>query len=305
MARITLLILLLLTTHTRADILTLADGRTLEGEITSESDAQIVLRMHAGSVTLARKDVVSIERKPFSRAPATSATGARGRLPDAKSTSQVLRRSPWSKNIRQIPATLLTEGPAREIPYLAYRAAEDYEINIYGDPAAPVAIEIGLRNMLARSDKAKANARAFIAALLSDPEDRAALDSLKTSPDKPTDKKVREGLTFEIRPAGPQDSGGAWWIWVYDDRTMNLQRAGEDELKQLITTRRARTVQRPTRPSRPGRIPDPPPVGGEPWTQDDLRYARRPAPPDTKPRVFVRENLRAMDRYIPANLPQR
>jgi hypothetical protein len=48
-----------------ADIVHLKDGRTLEGEIISETKDTIRLKMALGEIELKREEIVSIEKKPF------------------------------------------------------------------------------------------------------------------------------------------------------------------------------------------------------------------------------------------------
>jgi hypothetical protein len=58
------LILALLATAARADVVTLKDGRVLEGEITQEDDTIVKLKMSKGAMTIHRADIEKIERKP-------------------------------------------------------------------------------------------------------------------------------------------------------------------------------------------------------------------------------------------------
>lgn len=289
---------LCLSSAAAADVISLTSGGQLEGEITKEDAKEITLRTAAGVVTLARKDIAAIEKKPFAKGgPATGATGARGRLPEAKAVIQSLRGRSWAKSVKQVAAPVLAEGPARNVPYMSYRATEDYEINIYGDPAAPVAIEVGLHNMPARSDEAKKQARAFVGALLTTPEDRATLDAL----DMAKDSQVREGLTFEIRPAGDKDQDGVWWIWVYDDRTMDLERASAEELT-VVSKFQWVGSGRQYRPPPPRGHPRETPPGGEPWTDEELAHLRRqPGARGPDPKVYIREYARKDGKYAPAH----
>src|SRR5687768_9260968 len=56
---------------------------------------------------------------------------------------------------KQIPATVVDVGQLKFIPYLSFRVGEDRELNVYGDPAAPACVEIGLYRSLLLLDREK------------------------------------------------------------------------------------------------------------------------------------------------------
>ncbi len=61
--RTVLVVAALLSMSLRADIITLTDGRTVEGEIVSETPSEIVVKASAGKTTIKREEIQSIERK--------------------------------------------------------------------------------------------------------------------------------------------------------------------------------------------------------------------------------------------------
>ena len=56
-------LLLALSTPSFADVITLKDGRILEGEILQDDDKVLKIKVKNGALTIDRKDVVSIEKK--------------------------------------------------------------------------------------------------------------------------------------------------------------------------------------------------------------------------------------------------
>ncbi len=68
-------------------------------------------------------------------------------LPSRGRCRQAARSAPWGKGQKQIPSTVIDAGVLRDIPYLSYRAGS-YEVNVYGDPAAPACFEIGIHKEL-------------------------------------------------------------------------------------------------------------------------------------------------------------
>ena len=304
--RLLVLLMLLFAPTALGDVITLLSGARVEGRIIREDAREVEVRTALATITFPRSEIASIEPKPFAdpAAPgASKAGGPRGRLPDAKAVRRALPQSPWARGVKQVPAAVVTKGPLRNVPYLSYRADEDYEVNIYGDPAAPVAIEVGLLNMRTRSEEARKNARAFLASLLATAEDRVLAEKLSLE----RDDQVREGLTFEAQSPGTDRAYGAWWIRVLDDRTMDMERAGDDEIRALSMYRSTQApLPHPDYKPWAGPRPGKPVPGGEPWTDEEMRRARDlPEATRGMARVYVREFIRKDGAYVRANAEQK
>lgn len=168
--------------------------------------------------------------------PAAPAPGPR--LPAA---STAVDRLKINKDIQQIPATVVDKGPLRHVPYLSYRMG-DVEFNVYGDPDAPVCLEIGLFG--AADPQRRAALRAALASTLPDPEDGRALQALDLAKGKAT----RSGLTFEITPETAPDAYGGWWASVYDARLLDGSRASAAELGSVAGPRPAGDEAAKSRP---------------------------------------------------------
>lgn len=188
-------------------------------------------------------------------------------LPGRTRCRQAAAAQPWAKDLRQIPSTVIDQGVLRHVPYTSYRAGE-YEVNVYGDPAQPACVEVGIHGALLKRPDARRACLALMTTLLDDPEDRRLLASLKLE----VDKKLRGGLTFEITPPTAPDAYGGWWVSVYDEKALDRARATPQELKS-ITLSRDDVKKRDAAPA-DARLPAVEPIAGGRWGADDLSQAR-------------------------------
>lgn len=193
-------------------------------------------------------------------APSRSAT-ARFDLP---SISQILatgRVFPWSAPVTQIPATVIDNGVMKNVPYMSFRAADAYEINIYGDPLRPAGIEMGVYVDRSSKIESKQHCLTFIFALLPELAAEEATRGRKFSGDV-----VRiKNLTYEITPPEAPDAYGAWWISVYDEALLDRSRASDVEIESVST---------PVSVARAAASSD-----SEAWSASDLGSSRRLASP--------------------------
>jgi hypothetical protein len=214
-------------------------------------------------------------------------------LPSRAKCRQAASATAWGKDLKQIPSTVIDKGVLRDIPYLSYRAG-NYELNVYGDPAAPACFEIGIHKELLQGAEARKNCLDLVASLLNDPEDRKLLASLKPA----GEKKVRNGITFEITPPTAEDAYGGWWVSVYNEPLLDQSRATPEELS-AITTKRGDVP-------RTGAAPDPrmpyavdSSTQGR-WASDDLASARtRKDVPEEKQAVYAPAFSKKNGKYVP------
>jgi len=200
---------------------------------------------------------------------------------------------PWAKNFGQIPSTVIDKGVLRWVPYTSYRAGE-YELNVYGDPTAPAGYEIGIHKDLLTSAAAKKNCFDLINGLLDDPADRALLASLNQE----IDKKVSNGVTFEITPPTAEDAYGGWWISVYSEPLLDRSRATPKELEKITTTRGAlKAADAEKKESLP--LPVDSSTQGK-WASEDLSSARKlKDTPEDKQAVYSPTFSRKEGKYVP------
>lgn len=313
---LTLSVVLLCGGMARADVVKLRNGGEIEGTVLQETPTRVAIRMAYGTVSLERAQVASIERKPFIEPPPRRskrqevehrpAAEVSQRFPDWRRTIDSLAKQPWAAEFKQIPATVVDKGVFRNIPYTSYRAGEDYEINVYGDPDAPAGIEIGIYRGLIDKEEAKRNCIDFVAGLLSDSTDVQILRALSHT----EDSAERKGLTLEVTPPTAEDAYGGWWVSVYDKRALDGMRASDAELA-AITVARAAEKEPSATPSRDVKAAAPPEQATDPveWTPGEMRYARpvrtqSVASPGSG-RVYVRGYYRKDGTYVRAHTRRR
>jgi hypothetical protein len=222
---------------------------------------------------------------------------------------KTLTAQPWASDFHQIPATVIDAGVKKNVPYQSFRCGSDYEVNVYGDPDSPAAIEIGVYRDLLKDAKAKENCVAFIASVLGEPTDAAILRLL----DRRKDLVVRNGLSIEITPETAEDAYGGWWVSVYDEAALDKVRATQKELEQITVERaaaRQAVASQRTAPPQPSlasaRSDDDELLG---WSPSDMRYARAPKAPSSGGggggRVYVRSYYRKDGTYVHAHTRRR
>jgi hypothetical protein len=281
---------ILVDTHAEVSI-TEVDGTTVEGVLLAyDGDAEIVIRTDEATVRVDRRRVKTLMLAP-PRAPRTPHTG---RLPSWGTCVDLLATGTRGATLRQIPATVIETGVMRAVPYISHRTST-LELNVYGDPQNPAAIEVGIfdAGQIAGSgpgathetnapdavrpvrdvEAEKREVVALVRTLLADALDQKVVDGLRLD----ADRQERAGLTFEVTPSTAEDAYGGWWVSIYDLAALDRARASRDELHE-ITERR---------------MPAPGRVGG--WTASDLARAR---PVKHEGDVYVRGYTRRDGTYV-------
>jgi hypothetical protein len=258
MQRILLTVITLLFTFFTAPI-SFADSlvvgsQTLEGTVLRTNGNDILLLMSDGILLCPRTNIESITLAAPKATPSHTKEG----LPSFQTALLALNRQTWASNLKQIPATVIDAGPMKNVPYVSFRCAEDYEINIYGDLEQPAAIEAGVYGRLAKDELAKSRCEEFLHSLFLNPTHKARLRGL----DWKEDLKTAEGMTFEVTPPTAPDAYGGWWMSVYSLSQLDASRASASELKEITTATPAVT----------GNEED------SSWTRDDFKMARKTRP---------------------------
>ena len=190
-------------------------------------------------------------------------------LPNRTRCRQTVSVKPWAKDLKQIPSTVIDKGVLKHVPYTSYRAGE-YELNVYGDPEAPACFEIGITGALLKSADAKRNCTDIVSSILNDSAASSFLKALKQE----GDKKVRNGITYEITPPTAEDAYGGWWISIYSETLLDKSRATAAELAAITTTRKdVKSVDAAPKPAPAGLAVDPVLEGR--WGNEDLADARK------------------------------
>jgi hypothetical protein len=177
--RVACLLLAILPVPAFGDIVTMTSGREVQGVVLREDDKAVTVALDYGTITFPKTHVTKVARDAKPAAVKVVSTPAArvhqkqpaSRIPTWLTAVKTLTAQGWAHDFHQIPATVIDTGVMKNVPYQSFRCGSDYEVNVYGDPDAPAAIEIGVYRELLKDQKAKENCVAFIAAVLGDPID--------------------------------------------------------------------------------------------------------------------------------------
>jgi hypothetical protein len=275
-----------------ADSVVFNGGNSMDCTVLQERDDSVAILYHSGVLKLSRASIREVVKDA-----ADTTQVSKSRIPDYKAIVVKLAAQDWAAGLQQIPATVVDTGIMRNVPYKSHKAGAAYEINVYGDPAAPAGFEIGVRGGLLTDSAAHRNCVEFVASLLSDVSDKAVVRALK--PDK--DLVVQKDLTFEITPPTAEDAYGGWWVSVYSEPALNSCRANDKELKaitvsstSLAESRPAATAVAQTSPANTEQL--------EAWMPSDLSQSRpvlgSSGGSDAAKTVYVRGYTRKDGTYV-------
>jgi len=124
--------------------LTLKDVKTITGAILSEEADHFVVAQDYGTATIQKAHVAAINRDAEARNQPKPTTTTASIFPNWQRIILRAANQPWVSNLNQIPATVIDAGVFKSVPYLSFSISGNYELNVYGDPDAPAAVEIGL-----------------------------------------------------------------------------------------------------------------------------------------------------------------
>jgi hypothetical protein len=192
------------------------------------------------------------------------------KFPSQKRTLAALTPAGFTEPPVQIPATVIDVGRLRFVPYTSYQVGGDREVNIYGDPAAPACVEIGLYRSLLNSNQEKVRCVTFL---------RQLFPAIDFSTIRLTGGKIlRGGVVVEVTMPDAPDAYGGWWISVYSLPLLQQSAANIALIPQL-------TVRR----DQAGATAE--------WTPVDMQRAR-PSAGDAGALVYVRSFLRKGTDYV-------
>jgi hypothetical protein len=282
------MLLLLGLSPVAADTISFGPGRSMDCTVLQDDGRTVTVLHNASLLRFPRSDVEVVKDTTADRGERSSTSASR--LPNYAATIVRLAAQEWATELRQIPATVIDTGVMRNVPYKSHRAGGDYEMNVYGDPANPAGIEIGVRGKLLDDEQAKKNCVEFVVSLLSNPDDKAIVRGLKVA----KDLIVRDGLTFEITPSTAEDAYGGWWVSVYGEAELDKVRASDKELKAITVSKEAvaETKMVATKP-----VSNNDEQLGQ-WSGDDLRYARSSNSKSGGGSVYVRGYTRKDGTYV-------
>lgn len=156
------------------DSIVLKDGRTIHGLIIKNSVDAILMQEEFGERAYPKSAIVRVLDEPDTETYFTELI-SKGTLPSWRVIANDLRSHDQIRSLVEIPATTVTVGTFRNIPYLSFRVNRDIELNIYGDPNHPAGIELGIYGSRKSDVKLQKTLRAYFAGFLGSREEVAAL----------------------------------------------------------------------------------------------------------------------------------
>ena len=210
-----------------ADTVLFKTGEVITGTVLQTNQSSVFLRREYGTFSYPLETVkrLFIDEDAFhDAATCTNRIAGWGTL-----VGRLAERA-WAPGMKQIPATVIDTGIFKNVPYSSFRAGSSYELNIFGDPQNPAAVQIGVAGGLLDDRVARDNCIEFIGSALTDPLDREVARKLSRA----EDVAGHEGLVFQVTPPSAVDAYGGWWVSVYDEDKLNAARATQLELKDIL-----------------------------------------------------------------------
>ena len=201
------------------DSLVFKDGRTVYGVIIKNTVDSVIFQEEFAEVTYPKSKILRIRDEPDVGVAYTDML-RKGALPPWRVIANDLRTRDGIKSLVQIPATTIDNGVFKDVPYLSFRANESVEVNIYGNPADPAGIELGIYGSLSGNEKLQNILRSYLAGFLTSRAELAALYTI----DFKGGIRTAGDLTIEITPKTAPDAYGAWWISLYNRKNLESVR---------------------------------------------------------------------------------
>lgn len=210
------------------DSIVLKDGRTVYGLILKNTRDAVLLQEAYAENSYPKSEIVRIRDEDDMKAIYTD-IDRHGELPPWRVIVNDLRVNDMVKTFIEIPATRIDNGIYKNIPYKSFRINGDIELNIYGDPEDPAAVEVGIYGLKQFAQKGRKTLRAFLAGFLSTKEEVSALYSIGLS----GGEKATKALTFKVTPRSAPDAYGAWWISMFNPKTLNEVRLTDADYDKI------------------------------------------------------------------------
>jgi len=286
------------------DEIQLRNGEVLSDcVVLKRTEKDVVVMLDYGLLTVPAKDIIKLSSKSLPK-PAASKTAdgpkTISRLPRWSGVVSSVVSTSWISRIDQIPATVIDSGVFKNTPYMSFKCDENIELNVYGDPDNPCAIEIGIRRVAAKDLKLRRKATELLAGMLRDKEDAKRV--LAANPEK--DISTDRGLTIEVTPVDAEDAYDAWWVSVYFAEAVATATAPPELLSNISIAKSVKKLVNPVEPKVPAlpaptETPAPAPSVFD-WSVDEMRFARteQNEPTSGGGRVWVRAYRKKDGTYV-------
>lgn len=206
------------------DSILLKDGSTQRGVIVKSTADAVFLQQRYGISEFSKSRIVRIFDGVDVGMEFTE-SGKKGDLPSWRVMVNDIRNNDAVTSLAPIPPTLIDNGYLKNVPYLSFRINDYVEMNVYGNPDEPAAIEFGVYGKLSSSDKLRRTLRSFLAGFLTSRKEVGAIYSI---PFTGGEKKAGD-FRIRITPSSAPDAYGAWWICLYNPKTLEAARVGDAE----------------------------------------------------------------------------
>ncbi len=208
------------------DSILLTNGTRLYGLIVKNNAKAVTLQERMSEMVIPKSSICRIE----DQGSAGTYFAKPGKLPPWKMIVQDLRTDDSILSFQQIPATSITNGYLRNIPYLSYRINGRTEMNVYGNRNDPVCIEFGVYERGQKITQFKKIIRTYLAGIV---YSRAEIKALYSLDEKGGEKRVGN-LCFKVLPPSAPDAYGGWWMSVYEPKLLEQARVS-DKAYQKVT----------------------------------------------------------------------
>lgn len=201
------------------DSILLKDGSIASGIIVKNTADSVWIQERYGISKYPKSEITRI-RNAADIGMEFTASNAKGDLPSWRVMVNDIRNNDRITSLEQVPATAIDNGLYKNVPYLSFRLNEFLEMNIYGDPDDPAAIEFGAYGRQAKNDQIRHALRAFLAGFLSSRKEVSAIYSLPFT----GGEICVDTLCFKIIPVNAPDSYGGWWISIFNPGKLTASR---------------------------------------------------------------------------------
>lgn len=205
------------------------DGTHYKGLIIKNDAREIILQQETGEHVIPKAAIQRIDDASKSMIYFSDLVAA-DKAPPWRMMVQDMRCNDAVKSFIQIPATTISEGYLKNVPYLSFHINKHGEMNIYGDPNNPACVELGTYNQnKAHLKKFQEISRELLAGYLSS---RATIQTLYSLNLKGDEKSIGQFI-FKIMPPSDPSSNRGWWISIYDPLLLKKARVSDARYKQL------------------------------------------------------------------------
>lgn len=212
------------------DTLVLKDGTRLKGLIVDNKSDSVTIQRSHNEITVPKSKIVRILDESDDVSYFTEMQ-RKGSLPPWRMIVNDLRLHDKIKKFEQIPATVIDVGEFKNVPYQSFRINGDVELNIYGDPDDPAAVEIGVYGSRKNDRKLHAMLRQYLAGYLTSREEIKALYSIPPETGGAAD--AGDVRLWIMLPDHPEAFDG-WWVGISNPKHLDKIRLSDAEYERLV-----------------------------------------------------------------------